>query len=97
MNRKGTEYLQKPMEYNFTRAETDNDMCMKTAWKNAGYHHMQKKVHTATVTQVNGSHCHTYIPIGGLVIALQEGCDGYFSWPVRRTGQIINKAVFGIR
>lgn len=38
------EYLQKPMEYNFTRAETDNDMYSKVEWKKAGYHHMKNRM-----------------------------------------------------
>lgn len=47
------------MEYNFTRAETDNDMCMKTAWENAGYHHIRNKVHTVDVRQENSCCCIT--------------------------------------
>lgn len=39
-----TEYLQKPMEYNFTRAYTDNDRCMTEQWKQAGYDHVQNRV-----------------------------------------------------
>ena len=57
LNCDGNEYLQKPMEYNFTRAETDNDICMKSAWENAGYHHIRNKVHTVDVRQENGCCC----------------------------------------
>lgn len=39
----GEEYLQKPMEYNFTRAETDNDICMKGEWEQAGYYHIKTR------------------------------------------------------
>lgn len=40
----GKEYLQKPMTYNFTRAETDNDLCIKAEWEKAGYHQMKNRV-----------------------------------------------------
>lgn len=41
------------MEYNFTRAETDNDRCMKDAWEEAGYYHIKNKVYEAQVSREN--------------------------------------------
>lgn len=52
---KGEEYLEKEMEYNITRAEMDNDMCMKDAWEKAGYHHMKYRVKELHTDIVNGS------------------------------------------
>lgn len=49
--RNGEEYLERPMEYNFTRAETDNDMCMSKAWEEAGYHHIKTKVYEVQVSR----------------------------------------------
>lgn len=49
--RNGEEYLMRPMEYNFTRAETDNDMCMSKAWEEAGYHHIKTKVYKVQVSR----------------------------------------------
>ena len=52
---KGKEYLQKGMEYNFTRAEMDNDMCMRAAWEKAGYSHMKSRVKSITAETKEGS------------------------------------------
>lgn len=49
--RDGHEYFRRSMEYNFTRAETDNDRCMKDAWEEAGYHHIKSKVYEARVSR----------------------------------------------
>ncbi len=50
---KGEEYLKKPVTYNFTRAETDNDLCMKAAWEEAVYHHIVGRVLSVQVRQEN--------------------------------------------
>lgn len=63
----GEEYLRKDMEYNFTRAEMDNDMCMKAAWEKAGYHHIKNRVKELCTDMVNGNcviHCtQTFAPL----------------------------------
>lgn len=51
----GGQLLQKPMEYNFTRAETDNDRCMKADWEEAGYNHIKSRVKKITVTEEDGN------------------------------------------
>lgn len=67
MKKKGRELLQRPMEYNFTRAETDNDICMKAAWKEAGYYKMQNRVKNVEIQEKNGmvsvSCTHTFAPL----------------------------------
>lgn len=50
----GKEYLQKPIEYNFTRAKMDNDDCMVAAWEEAGYAHVQNRVMTTNVRSEEG-------------------------------------------
>lgn len=52
---RGDEYLEKEMEYNFTRAEMDNDMCMKAAWEKAGYYHMKNRAKEIEAYMVNGN------------------------------------------
>lgn len=50
----GREYLEKPMEYNMTRAETDNDLCMREAWEKAGYAHIKSRVKAWNAEKKNG-------------------------------------------
>lgn len=61
------EYLQKPVEYNFTRAETDNDICMKAQWENAVYHHITNRVKEIVVRQEKNtcviSVCQVFCPL----------------------------------
>lgn len=54
--RGGKEYLKKPVSYNFTRALTDNDMCMKAQWEEAGYYNMRNRVHEANAA-LEGNVC----------------------------------------
>lgn len=56
LSREGGEYLQKPMEYNFTRAETDNDICMKEEWEQAGYY-LIRTMERETKIDREGSAC----------------------------------------
>lgn len=51
----GKEYLEKPMEYNMTRAETDNDICMREAWEKAGYYHIKSRVKEWSTEEKDGS------------------------------------------
>lgn len=52
---KGESYLQDEMKYNFTRAETDNDICMKAEWQKAGYYHIKNRVKKIQVETVEGN------------------------------------------
>ena len=52
--RDGEEYLQKPVEYNFTRAETDNDICMKAEWEQAGYYNIRTQERETKVHREGG-------------------------------------------
>ncbi len=49
----GKAYLQKPMEFNFTRAETDNDIYLAKEWDAAGYYHMTSRSREMSVCQEN--------------------------------------------
>lgn len=50
----GKEYLEKPMEYNMTRAETDNDICMRETWEKAGYYHIRSRVKEWSIEEKEG-------------------------------------------
>lgn len=49
------EFLKKPMEFNFTRAETDNDICMKEEWETAGYHYITGRMKKTRIS--SGENC----------------------------------------
>ncbi len=88
---RGEEYLQKPVQYNFTRAETDNDICMKDAWEKAGYYHMKnrvKKIFTDTVRECCMIQCaHTFAPLH-----LQKCMELISTWKISPDGSITVQA-----
>ena len=83
----GREYLNHPMELNIWRAPTDNDMYIKSEWKNAHYDKAYTRAYTTEVVQ--GKHG-VKITSHASVVAetVQKILDVTITWEIEATGKI---------
>lgn len=89
--RQGKEYLEKPMEYNLTRAEMDNDLCMLEPWKKAGYHNVKSRVKEYSVEEKEGEILiHSHISFAPL--HRQPCVELDTTWEIKKDGSLVVKA-----
>lgn len=89
--RHGKEYLEKPMEYNLTRAETDNDICMLEVWKKAGYDHIKSRVKGCDIKETEQAlFIHSHISFTPLHRQPCVELDNV--WEIRKNGLLTVKA-----
>ena len=83
----GREYLNHPMELNIWRAPTDNDMYIKSEWKNAHYDKAYTRAYTTEVVQ--GKHG-VKITSHASVVAetVQKILDVTITWKIEAAGKI---------
>lgn len=91
VKRRGKEIFEKQMEYNFTRAKTDNDKCMKEEWETAGYHHMTRRVKQTAVKR-DGETCVITCRQTFCALHLQKCLDLDSRWIIYPDGSIEVKA-----
>lgn len=88
--RQGKEYLEKPMEYNLTRAEMDNDLCMLEPWKKAGYHNVKSRVKEYSVEEKEGEILiHSHISFAPL--HRQPCVELDTTWEIKKDGSLVVK------
>lgn len=83
----GKEYLEKPMEYNLTRAETDNDICMRETWQKAGYYHIKSRTKQFRTEEKDGK-LFVYNTVSFAPLHRQPCAELENVWEINRDGVI---------